>query len=165
MNILVAVASKHGSTRAIAEAIGEELRRAGHTVEVREAQGTLSVEPYDAVVIGSAIYMGQWMAGAKEFVAQNRERFGGKAVWLFSSGPLGEDYPEGMGIPATLDELLAQTGAREHQVFVGRLDKSALGLRERIIARLVKAPEGDFRDWDAIRGWANRIAAALESGG
>jgi len=70
-----------------------------------------------------------------------------------------------MGVPATLDDLLAQTGAREHQVFVGRLDKSALGLRERLIARLVKAPEGDFRDWDAIRGWASRIAAALESGG
>lgn len=161
MNILVAVASKHGSTRGIADAIGEELRAAGHSVDVRDAKGAPSADGYDAVVAGSAIYMGNWMAEAKAFVEQNETRFAGKPVWLFSSGPLGEDYPEGMGVPTNLDELMAQTGARGHTVFVGRLDKSELGLGERIISKAVKAPEGDFRDWDAIRAWARAIAQQL----
>jgi hypothetical protein len=26
---------------------------------------------------------------------------------------------------------------------------------------MVKAPEGDFRDWDAIRQWAHEIATEL----
>lgn len=161
MNILIAVASKHGSTREIAEAIGDELRWAGHNVEVRDARSAPLVDIYDAVIAGSAIYMGNWMAEAKAFVEKNQARFGGKPVWLFSSGPLGEDYPEDMGVPATLDELVEQTGARDHQVFVGRLDKSELGLGERLISRVVKAPEGDFRDWDAIRAWARDIAQQL----
>jgi len=105
--------------------------------------------------------MGHWMKEAVEFVRRNRTALAGMPVWLFSSGPLGEDHPEDMGIPATLDELLEQTGARDHQVFVGRLDKSELGFGERLISKVVKAPEGDFRDWDAIRAWAREIAQQL----
>jgi len=161
MKILVAVASKHGSTRGIADAIGETLQQAGHAVDVRNAQDAPSVDVYDAVVAGSAIYMGNWMSEAKSFLQQNEGRFAGRPVWLFSSGPLGEDYPEGMGVPANLDDLVAQTGARGHEVFVGRLDKSDLSLGERIISKAVKAPEGDFRDWEAIRAWARGIAEQL----
>ncbi len=161
MNILIAVTSKHGSTREIADAISDELRQAGHNVEVRDAQSAPLVDIYDAVIAGSAIYMGHWMGEAKAFVERNRGHFSGKPVWLFSSGPLGEDHPEDMGVPETLDDLLEQTGARDHQVFVGRLDKSELGFGERMISKVVKAPEGDFRDWDAIRAWAREIAQQL----
>ena len=70
-----------------------------------------------------------------------------------------------MGVPTNLDDLMAQTGARGHEVFVGRLDKSALSLGERIISKAVKAPEGDFRDWDAIRAWAQGIAEQLAVSG
>lgn len=170
MRILTVVASKHGSTRAIAAAIAEELRAAGHEVDLREVTGGETADDdgpamngYDAVVAGSAVYMGRWMAEAREFVAEHGEQLAVVPVCLFSSGPLGDDYPEGMGVPEHLDELLEQTGAREHTVFVGRLDKSELNLAERLAARMVKAPEGDFRDWDAIRSWARGIAEELES--
>jgi menaquinone-dependent protoporphyrinogen oxidase len=74
---------------------------------------------------------------------------------------LGEE-PQPKGNPAHLDELVATTGARGHRIFVGKLDKSGLGLGERLMARAVKAPEGDFRDWPAIRAWAREIATTLE---
>jgi len=61
-------------------------------------------------------------------------------------------------VPENVEELLALTGAREHEVFVGKLDKGELGLGERLVTRAVKAPEGDFRDWGAIRRWARIIA-------
>ena len=82
-------------------------------------------------------------------------------VWLFSSGPLGADDPQPEGEPVHLDQLIGRTGARGHRTFVGKLDKDELGFGERLIVRAVGAPDGDFRDWDAIRVWADEIAEEL----
>lgn len=161
MKVLVVVASKHGSTRDIAEAIGEDLRGEGHVVDVFEAGNAPDPEAYDAAVVGSAIYVGRWMGEAQQYVERYAETLRTLPVWLFSSGPLGEDYPEGMGRPENLEALITLTGARDHEVFVGRLDKSDLGIGERLITKAVKAPEGDFRDWEAIGAWAREIAVGL----
>lgn len=161
MDILIAVASRHGSTREIGEAIAQELRSAGHEIDVRDAEHAPPPELYDAAIIGSAVYMGGWLASAREFVMHNKDHLGTIPIWLWSSGPLGDDTSK----PTTinhLQELMEATGAREHRVFVGKLDPSSLGVGERLIARAVGAPEGDFRDWDAIRSWAREIAVTLE---
>lgn len=178
MKLLIVVASKHGSTQEIGATIAGELRAAGHDVDVHpvvEADAPagelmaggggagIDIPSYGAVVIGSAVYMGRWMGAARDFVAKHAEQLQAVPVWLFSSGPVGEEHPEGMGVPEHLEDLLAQTGAREHVVFAGRLDKGRLNLAERMAVRLVKAPEGDFRDWNAIRDWARGIATALEA--
>lgn len=160
MRVLIAVASRHGSTQGIAEAIAAELRAAGHVVDVRAIGDPVPVEEYDAIVVGSAVYMGNWLPEARQFVERHRARLAAVRVWLFSSGPLGAD-PHPKGDPAHLDELVQASGARGHANFAGRLDKEQLGLGERLISRMVKAPEGDFRDWDAIRTWARAIAAGL----
>jgi menaquinone-dependent protoporphyrinogen oxidase len=161
MNILIVVASRHSSTRQIAEAIGQELRDSGHSVQVRSAAEADSAEPYDAAILGSAIYMGNWLAEARQFVEQHQATLSAVPVWLFSSGPLGRDDPKPPGDFAHLPELMQATQARGHRTFVGKLDKSALGFGERLTVKLVKAPDGDFRDWEAIRGWAREIALAL----
>ena len=161
MNLLLAVASRHGSTLEIAEAIARKLRAAGHAVDVRNVAETPTPEGYDAVIIGSAIYMGGWLPAARQFVEHNRAKLAGVPVWLFSSGPLGQDDPQPKGDPAQLAELLQATNARDHHIFVGKLDKRELGVGERLIARMVGAPEGDFRDWAAVQAWAGAIAAAL----
>jgi menaquinone-dependent protoporphyrinogen oxidase len=162
MVILIAVASRHGSTDDIAEAIAHELRVAGNTVSVQNADDVKNIEPYEAVIVGSAVYAGSWLATARDFIKQHRVGLAQIPVWLFSSGPLGDDEPQPTGEPNQLRELLAATGARGHTIFVGKLDKSRLGMGERLIVRFVGAPEGDFRDWEAIRGWAHTIAEALE---
>lgn len=162
MTILVAVASRHGSTDQIGEAIAEELRTAGHTVDVRTPEAVDDLTPYEAFVIGSAVYMGKWLPEAEDFVDRNQAKLAGLPVWLFSSGPLGHEDPKPYGDPAHLDHLMGETQAREHRIFVGKLDKSDLNLGERLTAKVVRAPEGDFRDWNAIRGWARQIAIALE---
>ena len=161
MNALVAVASRHGSTEGIAEAIAEELRGAGIDTDLREADEVLDLEGYTAVVLGSAVYLGNWLPEARRVVERHRARLATVPVWLFSSGPLGEEDPEPPGDPERLADLLQALRPREHQRFVGKLDKRTLGFGERLAARLVHAPEGDFRAWDAIRAWARSIAAAL----
>lgn len=161
MNILVAVASKHGSTQEIAQAIAEQLRTAGHTVDTRNVEEAPAVAGYDAAIVGSAIYMGQWLSSAREFVDRNQSQLAPLPVWLFSSGPLGAEDPQPQGDPEGIAELMGKTEASGHRIFVGKLDKNNLGMGERLIAKMVKAPEGDFRDWEAIRAWADEIAEAL----
>jgi len=158
---LVAVASKHGSTHEIAAAIAEELRAAGIAADLTEMDGLTGIAGYDAVVLGSGIYMGNWLAEARRFIETHAAELAAVPVWLFSSGPLGADDPKPHGEPAGVPPLVEATHARGHQVFVGKLDPHYLSLAERLIAKAVHAPSGDFRDWDVIRAWARDIAASL----
>jgi menaquinone-dependent protoporphyrinogen oxidase len=162
MRVLVSAASRHGATAVIGEQIGGVLARAGLLVDVRPPDEIVDVEPYDAVVLGSAVYAGHWLEPARRFVAQNRAALAARPVWLFSSGPVGE-VPMPTGDPADVAQLREQTGAREHRVFAGRIDKAQLGLGERVIVRAVGAREGDFRPWAEIEAWAAGIALSLRA--
>jgi menaquinone-dependent protoporphyrinogen oxidase len=161
MKVLVTVASKHGSTREIANTIAEELRAAAIETDVYSVNAVPDLAEYDAVVFGSAIYMGSWLVEARQFAERHQVTLARLPIWLFSSGPLGADDPQP---PADLQHLAAPLGpvaVRDHRVFVGRLAPTELGFGERLAVKVVQAPAGDFRDWAAIRGWAQEIAAAL----
>ena len=84
-------------------------------------------------------------------------------VWLFSSGPVGNDDRPGQADPPKVVEIARLTHARGHQMFAGKLDRHDLSLGERLVVNVVHAPDGDFRDWNAIRTWADEIGAALKS--
>jgi menaquinone-dependent protoporphyrinogen oxidase len=162
MKVLVAAASRHGSTQEIAYAIAQELSGEGHAVTVRDIEVVERAQRYDAAIVGSAVYMGKWMPEARRFVERNSAWLTTIPVWLFSSGPLGEIPQSGAG-PAGMAELVQALQAREHHIFVGKLDRRTLGSVERLIATMVHAPEGDLRDWEAIRTWAHAIARQLRS--
>lgn len=160
MNVLVCAASKHGATQEIASAIADELRDAGLSVDLHEPDAVDSVAPYEAVVLGSAIYAGRWLEPARRFTERHQAELRSLPVWLFSSGPIGtplaptEEAADGA-------RLLRELAAREHRTFAGRVNASELSWVEQTITRMVKAPDGDFRDWDAIRSWAADIARTL----
>jgi menaquinone-dependent protoporphyrinogen oxidase len=164
MQVLVAYASKHGATQGIAEAIAEQLRARGLTTGAVPAAADTDLDAVDAVVLGSAIYAGHWRDEAVDFARAHKDVLAALPVWLFSSGPLGDDVEDEEKQPKQLEELERDLQPNDHKVFFGALDPSKLGFGERMIVKAVKAPEGDFRDWDAIRAWADQIAAALEPG-
>jgi len=159
--ILVAYASKHGSTEGIARGLADRFRELGHEAETRPVTDDLELEDADAVVLGSAIYAGSWMKEATEFAHRHADVLGRVPVWLFSSGPLGMEVKDDEEQPRQLAELNEMLRPKEHRTFFGALDKSKLGFGERMLVKAVKAPEGDFRDWDRIRGWADAIAQQL----
>jgi menaquinone-dependent protoporphyrinogen oxidase len=160
MKTLVTVASKHGATGEIGEVIAGVLRDAGLAVQTRPPDDVASVDDFDAVILGSAVYAGRWVESARRFSERHHAQLRGKPVWLFSSGPIGEPL-------APLEEsadgmrLARDLGARDHRTFAGRIDPDALSWVERTITRMVKAPDGDFRDWEAVRAWADEIATSL----
>jgi menaquinone-dependent protoporphyrinogen oxidase len=185
--VLVVYASRHGATRGIAEKIGEVLRTEGLEADVAPADQVAGVGTADAVVVGSAVYMGTWLKDAIDFIKRNEVRLADQPLWLFSSGPLpgstkgkgpdvdpmtealGPEEGPGSGGRKKVIEITAATNPRDHRVFLGAFDPSdpATVTSERLVRMLppVKKalPAGDFRDWDAIETWAREIATTLAS--
>jgi menaquinone-dependent protoporphyrinogen oxidase len=162
MKVLVTAATRYGATGEIAEAIGEVLRERGLDAAVGPPEAA-TVDGYDAVVLGSAVYAGHWLKPARELVDRQRDALAARPVWLFSSGPVG-DPPKPQEDPVDVAELVAATRARDHRVFAGRLLRKQLGFADKAITVALRVPDGDFRDWTAIRGWAAGIAETLRAG-
>jgi menaquinone-dependent protoporphyrinogen oxidase len=163
MNVLVTAASKHGATHGIAEHVAKTLIDRGFHVDLTEPRDVGGLEPYDAVILLSAVYAGNWRPEAKDFAVDRGPELRGRRVWLVSSGPLGEEDPNPTDLPL-LDQLMEATGAVSHTWFAGKLDKDELSFGERAIVKVVKAPYGDFREWDEIERWADEVAAELTGG-
>ena len=165
-NCLVAYATRHGATAEIAEAIAEALRVAGHAAELRPADQVETLDSYEAVILGSAVYYGHWLDPARDLAERFAERLAAMPVWLFSSGPLGpadQLVPEGDCVDVS--PVAEATDAIDHRTFAGRLDKAALGFREKAVVAALHPPEGDFRDWDMIARYAGEIAVWLGASG
>lgn len=160
MRVLVAAASRHGSTAEIAARLGEALTAAGVAADVRPPGEVASVEPYDGVILGSGVYAGRWLSSAREFVDRELERLTARPVWLFSSGPVG-DPAKPAADPVDVEAICRRTHALDHRVFAGKIDRQKLGFGERAIVLAVHAAEGDFRAWDDVTAWAAGIAATL----
>jgi menaquinone-dependent protoporphyrinogen oxidase len=159
--ILVAYASKHGATEGIANAIAERLASQGLDATAHPVDGLGDLGQPEALVLGSAVYAGSWMKEAVRFAEAHAEGWADIPVWLFSSGPLGEEVKDEEEQPRQLPELRELLHPREHRVFFGALDRDKLSFSERMLVKAVKAPDGDFRDWEAINGWADEIAHEL----
>ncbi len=158
MNILVTFASRHGSTRAIAETIAAELETLGHRTVFRDISHVTSLEGYDAIVLGSGVYHGHWLAPAREFLDRYQPELSMLPTWLFSSGLVGEQpVSEPPDVTARRDTIRLMA----HRSFAGRLDAGTLGISERIMSRLAGSAEGDFRNWCEIRAWAQQIGDEL----
>jgi menaquinone-dependent protoporphyrinogen oxidase len=164
MLVLVAFASKYGSTREVAEAIAAEIGRA-HEVSVLDASDVRSLDGIDAVVLGSAIYGGHWLESARKLVEDRCKELAARPLWLFSVGPIGDPPKPDEAGPDGISETLYATRARGHQVFAGKLDYAKLRRLERLMVKALHAPEGDFRDWESISAWARGIATGLSEAG
>ena len=163
MKVLVAAASKHGATDEIAVAVADVLAQHGLDVRLVPADDVESVRGCDAVVLGSAVYMGRWLEAARRLVDAHADELSAVPVWLFSSGPVGDPPRPADDQAVDVTEIVAATRARGHRLFAGKLDRESLGFGERALVRALGVRDGDYRDWDVIRGWAAEIADALRA--
>jgi menaquinone-dependent protoporphyrinogen oxidase len=173
VSVLVVYSTRHGATEEIARSIGEAIRAellldgAGHDpssrrVLIRDADLAPAPGAFDAVVVGSSVYMGRWLHPARAFIDDNASTLAGLPLWLFSSGPLGTE-PRPHEPPADIAEIVDVMPIQGSEVFGGRLDRERLPIAERAVAAALRAPSGDFRDWNAIRAWGESIGRSLAS--
>lgn len=161
-SMVVAAASRHGSTAEIADRLAEVLARdlgAGWDVARVEPDDLHRLQGADAVVLGSAIYLGRWMRPAAHALDALRDA-PPPNLWLFSTGPVSDDEVENAQIVSA--DALADLGeAGEHKVFGGTIDPARLSLGERLVVKAVHASAGDHRDWHEVERWAHHISAEL----
>jgi menaquinone-dependent protoporphyrinogen oxidase len=163
--VLVAYATKNGSTAEIAEAIAAVLREEGLDVVCREVTQVPGLERFGAVVLGSAVYMKRWRPEARRFLRRHRSELSTKPLWIFSSGPVGGAAADpSWTIPKRVVKLAESIGAHPHVVFAGRLPSAPRNFVERAMVRNTPPELRDSRDWDEIRAWARAIASAPEHG-
>lgn len=168
MKVLVTAASQQGATYEIAQAIGRVLRQRGLDSTVSRPERVDDVTPYDAIVIGSAIYSGHWLEPASNFARRFAHELAQRPVWLFSSGPVGDPrrklVQKMTADPRELPTILAQTHARDHRILAGKLAGDHLGRAQRLSLRLFRSLQGDWRDWAEIERYATAVADALDDG-
>ena len=157
--VLVAYATKLGSTGEIAETIAQVLRDGGHRALALPAREVTGLEDWDAVILGSAVYAAYWQRDARRFTERFREDLKSRPLWLFSGGPLDRrlaraDQP----ITPHGAEITAGLGARAHRTFGGRLARDAA-----VDPQVLQTHRlGDYRDWQAIVEYAYRIGRDLD---
>jgi len=168
--VLVAYASKFGSTAEIAQAIGRSISTSGFDVDVKRARDVRSLDGYRAAVIGSAVYMARWRGEAVRLLRRRRAELSSRDVWLFSSGPVAQpdDAPPVDEVaaarwtrPKRVEALAVEIGAHEHVVFGGSVSDDRGGFVRKSMATKLDPDRRDQRDWGAIDAWATEIATAL----
>ncbi|MDI7275318.1 MAG: flavodoxin domain-containing protein [Anaerolineae bacterium] len=170
-SILVAYATRYGSTQEVAEAVAETLRAGGLAVDVQPARRVRTLSGYGAVVLGAPLYIGRWHRDARRFLSQHHEALAERPVAVFSLGPTGSvaDQDEWQGARAALEQELARypwLRPVSVELFGGRYDPAKLRFPDSLLAALPAsplhgAPATDLRDWEAIRAWAERTRPLL----
>ena len=166
--VLIVYGTGTGCTAGIAERIGAKLTAVGATVEVVSAKDAPAVAGYDAVLVGSGVRAGSWHKAAKEWVAANANALKAGApeavpVAFFTACLTMADAEKADEVRIYTDALIAETGVEPVDVglFAGWNEPKEFPFVERTILKLMKAPTGDFRDWDAIDAWTTDVAEKL----
>jgi len=161
--VLVAYASKYGSTREVAEAVAAGLREQGHDSDVRAARDVRDVDGYSAVVLGGALYFFRWHRDARRFLARHRRALEHVPVAVFGMGPIEDTAEQFEGARKQVDKALGKHGWLEPAsvaVFGGRVDPSGLRFPDNNPA-FKSMPPTDIRDWGEIRLWAQELTSSL----
>jgi menaquinone-dependent protoporphyrinogen oxidase len=158
-NILVCYATRYGSTGDIARFIGKELEVEGYHVAVDSIADVKDPGKYDAVVIGSPLYMGKWLVEARDFVSRFRHPLKERPVAVFSVGYSLKDRTmehlksgEDALVPIRLFITPLSTA-----FFPGKVDPDRMSAADRSMMKLSGATPGDFRDEDLVRSWAREL--------
>lgn len=164
--ILVAYATKCGSTAEIATAITEILCAGELSAELKRAGSVKSVEGYQGVVLGTAIYMGSPLKEAANFIEKFGSQMADTPLAIFDvSLTMKEATPENQRIALeylkSISDIIppVKSGA-----FSGRISLATLPPLYRMFAQADQEgvlAEGDYRDWKVISSWAEELGIVL----
>jgi menaquinone-dependent protoporphyrinogen oxidase len=167
--LLIAYGSRCGSTGGVAEAIGQVLSMAGAAMDVRLVKDVNDLSPYQGVIVGSAIRMGKWLPEVVEFVKTHQDTLSRVpvayfAVCLAMKDDTVENRHKALGYLDPVRKQFPQVKPADIGLFAGAVDYKKLSFAYSLILKVKGAPEGDFRNWEAIRTWAASIHPALDCG-
>lgn len=164
-SVLVAYATRYGSTEEVAEAIAATLHECGLEVDLQPVRDVRALTEHDAVVLGAPLFMFRWQKDARHFLSRHRSALTERPVAVFALGPVHDPYDEEewQASRSQLDKELANFPwftPVAVEIFGGKYDPAKLRFPIKLFAG--KEPASDLRDWTAIRAWASSLAEKLE---
>jgi menaquinone-dependent protoporphyrinogen oxidase len=156
--VLVAYATKHGSTQQVAVAVAARLRAAGLDVDLRQAQTVREVAGYRGVIVGAPVYTGRWHGDALAFLKRHANELRQVPVAVFALGPRSLEPADVAESKAQLLAALAKVPSVRPwpiAVFGGVIDPAKLRFP------FNRMPASDARDWTAIAVWADEVASLV----
>jgi menaquinone-dependent protoporphyrinogen oxidase len=164
-SVLVAYATRYGSTQEVAEAVAATLREHGLAVDIQPMREVRTLDQYHAVVLGAPLYMMHWHKDALQFLGRHRAALTTRPVAIFALGPFHAEEKDFQEVRGQLDKELAKfawltPGAIA--IFGGKFDPEKLTFPHNLLPALKNMPASDVRDWTAIRAWANDLAAQFQ---
>jgi menaquinone-dependent protoporphyrinogen oxidase len=163
-SILIAYATRYGSTQEVAERIAATLRESDLTVDVQPVKQVRTLDGYGAVVVGAPLYMFNWLKEARDFVSRHRAALEEMPVAVFALGPTEDKEEDWTETRQQLDKVLAKFPWLKPvavELFGGKFDPARLTFPYNLIPALKRMPVSDIRDWDAIQAWANGLTERL----
>lgn len=164
--VLVTYASRFGTTGEVSETIAATMSQRGMSTDTKRISDVTDVGDYDAIVIGAAINYDNWMSQARKFVGENEEILAAIPVaYFFTCGALFHQSAPARAKAQQYADRLCHLSERVTPLsigqFAGALDYSRMNLPTRLALRtpftLMGVSEGDRRDWDTIRTWAQAL--------
>jgi menaquinone-dependent protoporphyrinogen oxidase len=163
--VLVAYATRYGSTQEVAEAVAATLRERGLAVDIQPMRDVRTLDQYRAVVLGAPLYMFHWHKDALHFLARHRAALTTRPVAIFALGPLHAEEKEFQEVRGQLDKELAKfpwLTPAAIEIFGGKFDPEKLTFPHNLVPALKNMPASDVRDWTAIHAWASDLAAQFQ---
>ncbi len=164
-SVLVAYATRYGSTQEVAEAVAQTLRERGLAVDIQPMRQVRTLDQYHAVVLGAPLYMFHWHKDALHFLGRHRAALTQRPVAIFALGPFHADEKEFQGSREQLEKELATfpwLTPIAIAIFGGKFDPKKLSFPHNLLPALKNMPASDIRDWTAIRAWASDLAAQFQ---
>lgn len=164
-SVLVAYATRYGSTQEVAEAVAATLRERGLAVDIQPMRDVRTLDQYRAVVLGAPLYMFHWHKDALHFLERYRAALTARPVAIFALGPFQAEEKDFQEVRGQLDKELAKfpwLTPAAIAIFGGKFDPTKLTFPHNLLPALKNMPASDVRDWTAIRAWANDMAAQFQ---
>ncbi len=164
-SVLVAYATRYGSTQEVAEAVAATLRDRGLEVDLQPMRQVRALDQYRAVVLGAPLYMFRWHKDAINFLERHRAALTALPVAIFALGPFHAEEKEFQEARGQLDKELAKfpwLTPKVIEIFGGKFDPQKLTFPHNLVPALKNMPASDARDWTVIRAWASDLAAQFQ---
>ena len=164
-SVLVAYATRYGSTQEVAETVATTLHESGLEVDLQPSRQVHTIDQYQAIVIGAPLYMFHWHKDALNFLTKYRTMLIARPVAIFALGPFHADEKEFQSAREQLDKELAKfpwLTPAAIEIFGGKFDPEKLTFPHNLVPALKKMPASDVRDWTAIRAWASDLAVQFQ---
>lgn len=157
--VIVAYASRMGSTREIAEVVADELRQTDHTVTIAPCSVAPDTAGFDAAIIGSALYGRRWLPDAEHYVRRQARDLMNRPTYLFQSGACRVAAPgvTPMASPRAVRRIIHRAGLADPVTFSGRIDPTQPRPLRLTPWKTTSVVSGDVREWNVIRAWGYAI--------